>query len=85
MVLLTGAAAPMPARSGIECSRASRARRVERHGKVILPFTVLRRLDCALELSKGAVLAEKQLREGQGLYPEPFLLQVDKLDMAGLL
>ena len=52
---------------------------------MILPFTVLRRLDCVLEPSKGAVLAEKQLREGQGLYPEPFLLQVDKLDMAGLL
>ena len=36
------------------------------YGKVILPFTVLRRLDCVLEPSKAAVLAEKQLREGQG-------------------
>ncbi len=43
------------------------------YGKVILPFTVLRRLDCVLEPSKDAVLAEKQLREGQGLDPEPIL------------
>lgn len=46
------------------------------YGKVILPFTVLRRLDCVMEPSKEAVLAEKQLREGQGLDPEPFLLRV---------
>ena len=46
------------------------------YGKVILPFTVLRRLDCVLEPSKEAVLAEKQLREGQELDPEPFLLRV---------
>jgi len=46
------------------------------YGKVILPFTVLRRLDCVLEPSKEALLAEKQLREGQGLDPEPFLLRV---------
>jgi type I restriction-modification system DNA methylase subunit len=38
--------------------------------KVILPFTVLRRLDCVLEPSREAVLAEKELREGQGLDPE---------------
>ena len=46
------------------------------YGKVILPFTVLRRLDCVLEPSKEAVLAEKELRESQGLDPEPFLLRV---------
>ena len=46
------------------------------YGKVILPFTVLRRLDCVLEPSKESVLAEKELREGQGLDPEPFLLRV---------
>ncbi len=40
------------------------------YGKVILPFTVLRRLDCALEPSKEAVLAEKPLRESQGLDPD---------------
>ena len=28
------------------------------YGKVILPFTVLRRLDCVLESTKEAVLAE---------------------------
>ena len=28
------------------------------YGKVILPFTVLRRLDCVLESTKPAVLAE---------------------------
>lgn len=28
------------------------------YGKVILPFTVLRRLDCVLEPTKDAVLAE---------------------------
>ncbi|MCS5692116.1 type I restriction-modification system subunit M [Cyanobium sp. FGCU-6] len=46
------------------------------YGKVILPFTVLRRLDCVLEPTKEEVLAEKTLREGQGLDPEPFLLRV---------
>lgn len=45
------------------------------YGKVILPFTVLRRLDCVLEPSKAAVLAEKELREKAGLNPEPFLLK----------
>jgi type I restriction enzyme M protein len=43
---------------------------------VILPFTVLRRLDCVLEPGKEAVLAEQELRESQGLDPEPFLLRV---------
>ena len=28
------------------------------YGKVILPFTVLRRMDCVLEATKAAVLAE---------------------------
>lgn len=45
------------------------------YGKVILPFTVLRRLDCVLEPSKDAVLAEKKKREAAGLNPEPFLLK----------
>ena len=45
------------------------------YGKVILPFTVLRRLDCVLEPSKEAVLAEKEKREAAGLNPEPFLLK----------
>ena len=45
------------------------------YGKVILPFTVLRRLDCVLEATKAAVLAEKATREAAGLNPEPFLLR----------
>lgn len=45
------------------------------YGKVILPFTVLRRLDCVLESTKNAVLAEKATREKAGLNPEPFLLR----------
>ena len=45
------------------------------YGKVILPFTVLRRLDCVLESTKPAVLAEKEKREKTGINPEPFLLK----------
>ena len=45
------------------------------YGKVILPFTVLRRLDCVLEPTKDAVLVEKAKREAAGLNPEPFLLR----------
>ena len=45
------------------------------YGKVILPFTVLRRLDCVLEPTKAAVLAELAKRAKAGLNPEPFLLR----------
>jgi len=45
------------------------------YGKVILPFTVLRRLDCVLESTKEGVLAEKATREKAGLNPEPFILR----------
>jgi type I restriction enzyme M protein len=45
------------------------------YGKVILPFTVLRRLDCVLEATKAAVLAELGARKKAGLNPEPFLLR----------
>ena len=45
------------------------------YGKVILPFTVLRRLDCVLEPTKAAVLAELVTRKKAGLNPEPFLLK----------
>jgi type I restriction enzyme M protein len=45
------------------------------YGKVILPFTVLRRLDCVLEKTKPAVLAELAAREKAGLNPEPFLIR----------
>ena len=43
------------------------------YGKVILPFTVLRRLDCVLEPTKEAVLKEKEKREAANINPEPFL------------
>lgn len=45
------------------------------YGRVILPFTVLRRLDCVLEPTKAAVLAEAEAKAKAGLNPEPFLLR----------
>ena len=45
------------------------------YGKVILPFTVLRRLDCVLEPTKAGVLLEKAKREAVGINPESFLLR----------
>ncbi len=45
------------------------------YGKVILPFTVLRRLDCVLEPTKAAVLAEYAEKQKAGLNPDPFLLR----------
>ena len=49
--------------------------RQSEYGKVILPFTVLRRLDCVLESTKAEVLAEKAKRQKAGVNPEPFLLR----------
>ncbi|WP_066334021.1 type I restriction-modification system subunit M [Azohydromonas lata] len=45
------------------------------YGRVILPFTVLRRLDCVLESTKPAVLAEYEARTKAGLNADPFLLR----------
>ena len=45
------------------------------YGKVILPFTVLRRLDCVLERTKSRVLAELAKRQKAGVNPEPFLVK----------
>jgi type I restriction enzyme M protein len=45
------------------------------YGRVILPFTVLRRLDCVLEPTKGAVLKEKAAKEKAGVNADPFLLR----------
>ncbi|MDX2194522.1 MAG: class I SAM-dependent DNA methyltransferase [Gemmatimonadales bacterium] len=42
------------------------------YGKVILPFTVLRRLDCVLAPTKAAVLAEHAKRTRAGLDPDAF-------------
>ena len=48
------------------------------YGKVILPFTVLRRMDCVLEKTKKAVLAELDARKASGVNAEPFLLRKAK-------
>jgi type I restriction enzyme M protein len=48
------------------------------YGKVILPFTVLRRMDCVLEKTKDAVLTENTARKKTGINPEPFLLRKAK-------
>ena len=45
------------------------------YAKVILPLTVLRRLDCVLASTKDAVLAEFDMRKGQRMNPVPFLLR----------
>lgn len=43
------------------------------YGKVILPFTVLRRLDAVLAPTKAAVLAELKVRKKEKVNPEAFL------------
>jgi type I restriction enzyme M protein len=48
------------------------------YGKVILPFTILRRLDCVLEDTKAAVLAELESKTAKGIPPEPFLTRAAK-------
>jgi type I restriction enzyme M protein len=45
------------------------------YGKVILPFTVLRRLDCVLALTRQKVLKEKAKRDAAGVDPHHFLLR----------
>ena len=67
--------------------------RQSEYGKVILPFTVLRRLDCVLEATKPAVLAEFEAKFKAGLNPDPFLLRksgqsfynISPLDLGKLL
>ncbi len=46
------------------------------YGRVILPFTVLRRLDCVLTPTKAAVLAENKARTAQGVPPDSYLKRV---------
>ena len=48
------------------------------YGKVILPFTVLRRMDCVLEPTKQAVLAEMKKHHGSGFNVEHFLRRAAK-------
>jgi type I restriction enzyme M protein len=45
------------------------------YGRVILPFTVLRRLDCVLEATKSAVLAEFAAKTKAGVNPDQFVLR----------
>ncbi len=67
--------------------------RPHEYGKVILPFTVLRRLDCVLAPTKAKVLAELVAKTKQGVNPDPFLLRasgqsfynISALDLATLL
>jgi type I restriction enzyme M protein len=62
------------------------------YGKVILPFTVLRRLDCVLADTKDAVLKEYEKRKGGSIDPGVFLKKksgvgfynTSKLDFAKL-
>ncbi|MFN7610029.1 MAG: type I restriction-modification system subunit M N-terminal domain-containing protein, partial [bacterium] len=63
------------------------------YGKVILPFTVLRRLDCVRAPTKAKVLAELEAKTKLGVNPDPFLLRAagqsfyntSALDLAKLL
>jgi type I restriction enzyme M protein len=48
------------------------------YGKVILPFALLRRLDCVLESTKDAVLAEYEKRKGDGSNLDVFLKRKSK-------
>ena len=48
------------------------------YGKVIMPFTVLRRLDCILEATKPQVLTEYEKRTKEGVDPMPFLTRIAK-------
>jgi type I restriction enzyme M protein len=48
------------------------------YGKIILPFTVLRRLDCILEPTKDQVLEEFKKRTSEGIDPTPFLTRISK-------
>ncbi|HEU4774205.1 MAG TPA: class I SAM-dependent DNA methyltransferase [Lysobacter sp.] len=43
------------------------------YGSVILPFTVLRRLDCVLAPTKDQLLAEFKKKTAAGVNPDPFL------------
>ena len=49
--------------------------RQSEYGKVILPFTVLRRLDCVLAQTKATVLAELDSKSKAGLNADLFLLR----------
>ncbi|VWC34593.1 type I restriction-modification methylase [Burkholderia pseudomultivorans] len=46
------------------------------YGKVILPLTILRRLDCVLDATKTKVLSELVTINKTGLNPDPFLRRI---------
>ncbi|EJO52931.1 type I restriction-modification system subunit M [Burkholderia multivorans] len=46
------------------------------YGRVILPFTILRRLDCVLDATKPKVLSELASISKTGLNPDPFLRRI---------
>lgn len=48
------------------------------YGKIILPFTLLRRLDCVLESTKEAVLAEHVKRKAENVSLDAFLKRKSK-------
>ncbi len=48
------------------------------YGKVILPFTLLRRLDCVLAATKADVFREYEAKKDSGIAIEPFLLRAAK-------
>lgn len=48
------------------------------YGKVILPFTLLRRLDCVLEATKANVLAEYKSRKALNIPLDQFLIRKSK-------
>lgn len=48
------------------------------YGKVILPFTLLRRLDCVLESTKDDVLKEYEKRKAEGVNLDTFLKRKSK-------
>ena len=50
------------------------------YGGVILPFAVLRRLDCVLAPTKAAALTVYAEKVAQGLEPSPFMRRTTKLD-----
>jgi len=63
------------------------------YGRVILPFTLLRRLDCVLKSTKKTVLAEYESKKDLGIPLEPFLLKasgqrfynISKVDLEKIL
>ena len=53
------------------------------YGRIILPFTLLRRLECVLAPTKAAVLAEYDKRKDSDLPLDAFLKKATKLSECG--